>query len=331
LTHSNDIFKIKKRAGYISLILGTLIFSSKVVAYLLTGSAAIFSDAAESIVNIVAALMALYSIYLSSKPADKNHLYGHGNVEYFSAGIEGFLILTAATAIIITAVRDIIIGSEPDQLSIGTIIIALAGIINLFLGLFLIREGEKTYSITLIADGKHILTDSYTSLGVVVGLLLVLITGYSILDPVFAILIAINIVVSGFKLIRESIGGLMNETDDELLHAIADKIIELRQDYWIDVHQLKFWTSSERLYLDFHLILPYYFTIKQSHEEDEKIESELRSLRQNTDIRIHLDYCDFSMCKYCKHSECHVRKEELSETENWTVDSLIGQPVHSQD
>ncbi|MDP2037924.1 MAG: cation diffusion facilitator family transporter, partial [Ignavibacteria bacterium] len=226
----------KKKAAWISLIVGGFMFVSKISAYLLTGSSAIFSDAAESVVHVAATSMALYSIYLSSQPADENHLYGHGNVEYFSAGVEGLLIIIAAITIIYTSGHDLIFGVQTQQLGIGTTIIAVAGVVNLALGLFLVKKGKQTNSLTLVADGKHVLTDSYTSIGVVVGLILVLITGFNLLDPIIAILVALNILYTGYKLIRESIGGLMHETDKETLALIVNKINEVKKDYWIDLH-----------------------------------------------------------------------------------------------
>lgn len=318
----------KKWAAWVSLIVGISMFISKITAYLITGSTAIFSDAAESIVHVVATLMALFSIYLSSKPADESHLYGHGNIEYFSAGIEGFLIVVAALTIIYTSAIHLIEGVTTQKLDVGTTIIAIAGIVNLILGYYLIKKGKQTNSLTLIADGKHVLTDSYTSIGVVIGLVLVLLTGLLILDPIIAILVAINILFTGYKLIRESIGGLMNETDLSMLESIADLFSKIKKDYWIDVHHLRFRKSGEILFADFHLILPYYFTIEQSHHEETYIRDELRNLFPSAGIRAHMDYCKPDCCKYCNYFECHVRKEEKKIEFKWDAKKLIGDPVY---
>jgi cation diffusion facilitator family transporter len=164
-------YELKKRAALISLGIGIGIFFLKMGGYLITGSTAIFSDAAESVVHVLATSMALYSIILSSKPADDSHPYGHGNVEFFSAAVEGFLIIIASFYIIYKAAGDLIAGPELKQLNIGVIIIASAGAINLALGLYLLRMGKKTNSITITADGKHVLTDSYTSIGVLIGII----------------------------------------------------------------------------------------------------------------------------------------------------------------
>ncbi len=323
-----DNIALKKRAAYLSLLVGIIMFFSKMGAFLITGSAAIFSDAAESVVHILATSMALYSIILSSKPADESHLYGHGNVEYFSAGIEGFLILTAAIFIIYTSILDIINGSNLRQLNVGVFVISAAGGINLLLGTYLIRMGKKTNSLTLVADGKHVLTDSYTSIGVIVGIVLVIFTDFQLLDPLFAIAVALNILFTGYKLIRESIGGLMNETDPELLKKIVSEISKIKQPYWIDLHELRFWRSGDTVYLDFHLILPYYFTIQKSHNEEKDIEEKLMKVLQNTQIKIHFDYCIPELCRYCGYSECNVRQEEKDILFDLNEEKMTGKPIY---
>ncbi len=324
----SDNIILKKRAAYLSLSIGIIMFLSKMGAYLLTGSAAIFSDAAESVVHVLATSMALYSIILSSRPPDESHLYGHGNVEYFSAGIEGFLIFAAAVFIIYTSVLDIINGSHLRQLNIGVIVVSAAGGINLLLGSYLVRMGKKTNSLTLTADGKHVLTDSYTSIGVIVGILLVMFTGFQLFDPLFAIAVAINILFTGFKLIRESIGGLMIETDPELLEKIVTEIGKIRQPYWIDLHELRFWRSGDTIYLDFHLILPYYFTIQKSHTEEKEIEEKLMKAFTNMQIKIHFDYCIPELCKYCGYAECTVRQETRKITFELNEEKMTGKPIY---
>ncbi len=321
-------FMDKKIAAWISLIVGGFMFISKISAYLLTGSSAIFSDAAESVVHVAATSMALYSIYLSSKPADEDHLYGHGNVEYFSAGVEGLLIIVAAITIIYSSGHDLIFGVTTQKLGIGTTIIGVAGLVNLALGLYLVKKGKQTNSLTLVADGKHVLTDSYTSIGVVIGLILVLITGFTLLDPLIAILVALNILFTGYKLMRESVGGLMHETDKGTLAIIVNKIKEVKKEYWIDLHHLRFWKSSDRVYIDFHLILPYYFTVKESHLEEEYIEHHFETILPNSGVRIHMDYCKENVCKYCGFKECKERLEPRTIDFQWDTNRMLGDPVY---
>ncbi len=325
---SKSNFSEKRKAAWISLLIGICMFVAKITAYFMTGSSAIFSDAAESVVHVAATSMALYSIYLSAKPADENHLYGHGKVEFFSAGVEGFLILVAAVTIIYSSVHDLIIGVHTQKLDIGTSIIAAAGIVNLILGMYLIKKGKQTNSLTLIADGKHVLTDSYTSIGVVVGLVLVMFTNFLILDPLIAIAVALNILFTGFKLIRESIGGLMNETDKATLLLVADTLRKIKKNYWIDVHHLRFWKSGDSIFADFHLILPFFFTVKESHLEEQYIEKEMHEAISNSAVRIHMDYCKEETCKFCDYDNCKERKEKKSINHSWSIESMVGDPIY---
>lgn len=325
-----DNLKLKKRAAIISLSVGIGMFFFKIGAYIITGSAAIFSDAAESVVHVMATGMALFSIYLSSKPADESHLYGHGNVEYFSAGVEGILIVIAAIFIIYESTISIIKGPQLQELGIGAVIITIASTVNLGLGSYLIKMGKRTNSLTLIADGKHVLTDSITSFGVIAAVLLVLFTDILLLDPIIAIIVALNILVTGYKLIRESIAGLMNEANPATLKKLTDKLIEMRKSNWIDIHELRFWQSGDKVFIDFHLILPYYLNIKQTHEEENFIESELKKDFMNADLKIHFDYCVPELCKYCSYADCKVRSEEKTISFKWDINKLTGLPVYKQ-
>jgi cation diffusion facilitator family transporter len=319
---------IKKRAAIISLLVGMGMFVFKIGAYIITGSAAIFSDAAESVVHVMATGMALYSIILSSKPADESHPYGHGNIEYFSAGIEGLLIFVAAVFIIYESTLSIINGPKLQQLGIGAIIITIASTVNLLLGNYLIKTGKKTNSLTLIADGKHVLTDSITSFGVIVAVFLVILTDILLLDPIIAIIVALNILITGYKLIRESIGGLMNEANPTTFKKLTTLLQKMKKDFWIDIHELRFWQSGDKVFIDFHLILPYYFNIKQTHEEENLIESELLNGFIKPDLKIHFDFCVPELCKYCDYSKCSVRKEAKSISFELTPQKMTGKPIY---
>jgi len=328
MKNNNTSFnQIRKKAIAISLTIAVVMLIAKLGAYFITNSAAIFSDAVESVVHILATAMAFYSIILSSKPADESHLYGHGNIEYFSAGVEGLFIALASIYIIYNAIIDISIGTTLKQLDIGVYIISSAGLTNLGLGFYLIRVGKKTNSLTLTADGKHVLTDSFTSIGVILGIILVIATDIQIIDPIVAILVAINILYTGYHLIRESIGGLMIETDKDLLDKIVNCLTNGRKDYWIDIHHLRFWKSGENIFLDFHLSLPYYFNIKESHLEEEYIEKCLLTDIPNASVRIHMDFCIDNLCKHCAYHKCKVRKEKFISKPEWNSEKLLGAPI----
>lgn len=326
--NKTEQLNLRKKAAYISLSIGIGMFFIKMTAFFITGSVAIFSDAAESVVHVAATGMALFSIILSSKPADESHLYGHGNVEYFSAGVEGFLIVLAAGFIIYQAVVDIIAGPTIESLSIGVIFISAAGIINLGLGYYLVKTGKNTNSLTLVADGKHVLTDAITSIGVIIGITLVIITDFVLLDPILAVVVAFNILFTGYKLIRESIGGLMLETNPEILKKISDKLISIKKEYWIDIHELRYWQSGDKMYIDFHLILPYYFTIEQSHTEEKLIDDELEKEFPNSQTKIHFDYCIPELCKFCSYMKCDVRKEKKKIDFEWNVEKSVGPAIY---
>lgn len=316
--------KIKLKAAKISLIVGSFLLVVKFAAYFITDSTAIFSDASESVINIVASAVALYSVILSSKPADKDHPYGHGNIEYFSAGFEGFLIALAGIVIIYASIEKIIFGAEPSKLGIGIILIGVTALVNLILALYLIKNGKKTDSLALIADGKHIMTDVFTSSGIIIGLLVVMITDIYVLDPVIAILVAVNIFFTGSKLVRQSFGGLMNEVEPETLTKITQILIDIRRSYWIDLHELRFWRSASRTFIDFHLVLPFYFSIKRAHDSDDLISLKIKEVLPDSQVKIHLDYCGYELCKFCEYQECNVRAEEISIEYKWDQERLTG-------
>ncbi len=321
-----QIIEEKKKAAILSVIVGIVLFGIKLIVLFLTGSTAVYSDAAESVVHIVATLFALYSIYLAAKPPDKSHLYGHGNIEYFSAGIEGMLIIVAAVAIFYEAIINIISNRSPENLGIGMIILLGISLTNLLLGFYLIKKGKETNSLILIADGRHILTDSATTLGVFVGLLLVRLTNIPIIDPIFAMFVAANIVYTGLKLTRQSISGLMLEANPEKLETIANCLLENKKETWIDIHQLRYWESAEKTFVDFHLILPYYLTIKEAHEIEDEITAKLQDLFEVCEVRIHHDFCTSKMCKYCALKNCNVRTEPQRINIEWTIEKLINEP-----
>jgi len=305
--------QLKKRAALISLTIGFLMFFGKTGAYFLTGSAAVLSDALESVVHIIATSFAFYSILVSSRPPDIGHPYGHGKVSFFSAGFEGAMIIIAAISILFYAVHDIIYGREISSLDTGALIITGASVVNLLLGWYLVRTGKKTKSLILIADGKHVLTDSITSFGAVGALVLVLLTDITLFDPLVAIILALNILWTGKDLVRESIGGLMNEQDKNIIDDIAGAVDCKRKTNpnWIDMHRLRYWKSGDRYQVDFHLTVPYYSSIEEGHNLAEELENILKEKlgTHELELLVHLDPCKKNFCKICRQSNCSVRYE----------------------
>jgi cation diffusion facilitator family transporter len=320
---------LRRKAALISVLVGLVMFTMKTGAYFLTNSAAILSDAMESVVHVIATGVALYSIILVGRPADRKHPYGYGKVEYFSAGVEGALILIAAIAICYEATRDIINGSQLRQLDIGAIAVAVAGGINLALGIYLVRTGKKTKSLVLIADGKHVLTDSYTSIGVMIGVLLVWATDIKLLDPLFAIAVALNIMYTGYVLMRASVEGLMNTADPDTIERTVKVLSTLRTPEMIDIHKLRAWRAGERRFIDFHLTLPYYMQLQKTHViQDTVCGAICDEFGSQAEVMVHLDPCTYTCCSFCGKPDCPVRQQPHSIDHHFTVSNAMGEAAH---
>jgi cation diffusion facilitator family transporter len=325
--------RLKKKAALISLIIGFMMFAGKMGAYLLTHSAAILSDALESVVHIIATSFAFYSLYLSLKPPDKKYPYGYGKIEYFSAGFEGALIIIAAFSIIFYAVKDIIRGSDITQVDTGAVIIFTASVVNVILGLYLIRSGKKTNSFILVADGKHVLTDAYTSIGAFGALILVLITDIKLFDPIIAIILALNILLTGKNLVKESVLGLMNVIDDKQIAEIASTLEAYKKSHtdWIDLHLLRYWKSGEKFIVDFHITIPYFLSVVEAHDVSHELEEIFRKIFKTDDVEIlaHVEPCEPTCCVICRKADCRVRAESHSKDVLWDVKNLTAESEYS--
>jgi len=280
----------RRTAVLLSLGVGLAMLAGKWFAYVLTGSDAILSDALESIVHVMATGFASVSIVLSARPPDRKYPYGYGKIEFFSAGFEGAMIFLAALAILHQAGVGLLLGRELRQLDLGVLIILLASVANLALGLFLVRRGKRTGSLILEADGHHVLTDSWTSFGVVAGVALVLATGWSWLDGAVAIAVGLNILWAGSRLVRAGVAGLMDRADPAVLARIVAALQEGRRPGWIDLHQLRQWTAGDRTFVDFHLVVPEPWTVGQLHDTHDACRDLLRqALGPATEVIIHFD------------------------------------------
>jgi cation diffusion facilitator family transporter len=301
-----------------SLAVGAALMAVKFLAWSLTDSSAILSDALESIINVVAAGFALLTIIVANRPPDEDHPYGHGKMEYFSAGFEGSLIILAAAAIFVEAWDKIFHPVPLDRLDLGLLITAGAGAVNLAMGLALKAVGKKTRSMALVADGKHLITDVWTSAGVVIGLGLTMLTGWERLDGIVACAVAVNILVMGVGIVREAFAGLMDKTDPEVLRGICDVLTRHRSKKWIDVHRLRAWRSGPTAHADFHLVLPRDMSFHEVHEEVERVEAVLKDeLEDLADVLIHPDPCDETMCPECDRDPCGWRKSPCREQRIW--------------
>lgn len=282
--------RAESRAMNISLIVGILMLGLKWSAYILTGSIAIFSDAMETIVHIAAVGFAWYSLRITYRPPDEDHHFGHDKITFFSAGLEGALIILAAIIIIKTAIDKLISGVTLEQVGYGTALTATAAAINTILGIFLVKTGKSNNSFIIEANGKHVLTDAWTSAGAIAGLLLAFLTGAYWIDPLMALFFGANIIVEGGKLIRRSIQGLMDKTDPALFSSVNETLQVVCKHHGISFHRLRLRVSGNYVYIDFHLQFPDETTIEYAHLKATEIEQVIAgSISQPCDIVTHLE------------------------------------------
>ena len=301
---------------------------AKFGAYFLTASTFVLTDAAESIVNVIASSFAFFSIYLAAQPRDENHPYGHGKIEYFSVFIEGTLISVAGIIIIVKAIYGIFYPDELHDLLIGALIIGITGIINGALGYYMINKGKTLPSITIEADGHHLITDMVTSGCLVIGLLLIHFTGLIILDDVLSILVGGYIIFTGYKLVRRSVGGLMDETDFIVVSDVVKILNDQRKEEWIDVHNFRAQKYGNELHIDCHVTLPNYFDLNRVHEEVSLIDKLINREVTQTELFIHADPCLPDCCHYCSMPNCPIRSEAKREQIEWTMDRVIRNKKH---
>lgn len=290
----------------ISLIVGVLMLIGKVAAYLMTGSAAILSDAAESVIHVVAVAFAAFSLHLSTKPASEKFHYGYERITFFSAGFEGAMIILAAIAIIASAIHKWMHGLAFENLGAGTLIVVAASLVNAGLGWYLIRTGRKNNSLILEANGKHVLTDSWTSFGVVGGLCLVLFTGWKPFDPLFAIGVALNILWSGGHLVWRSATGLLDYADPEMGRKLSTRLDQLCSEHGISYHATRFRTTGQRVLAEVHLLFPQKMPVGEAHAIATAIERKLAAeLQVPCDVTTHLEAEE-------NHSQIHAESQHQS-------------------
>lgn len=297
--NTEDQIRDARFAMRISLIVGVLMLAAKVSAYLLTGSAAIFSDAAESVVHVVAVAFAVFSLWLSTRPADPKFHYGYERIAFFSAGFEGAMIVVAAGSILYTTIEKWRHGLVFEDLGNGVILIAGAGVLNAILGWYLLRLGRRNCSLILEADGKHVLTDSWTSFGVVVGILLVMLTGWKVLDPLVALAVAGNILWSGGSLVWQAAKGLMDYSDPAVGHQIRSNLDSICDEFGLQYHGVRFRTTGYRLIIEIHLLFPQSMALGEAHRLATLVEERLTvDLAMPSEVTTHLESLE-------DHSEVH--------------------------
>jgi cation diffusion facilitator family transporter len=310
-------------------IASAVLLVAKFIAYFLTHSVAVMTDALESIVNVSAAFIGLYSLYVSAKPRDTDHPYGHGKAEFISAAVEGTMVLSAGAIIIYKAIKSLFVPQPIDQIDMGIYIVAGTAIVNWVFGFITARQGRRNKSLALIASGKHLQTDSYSTAGIIAALILIGITGYLWIDGVVAILFGFFIIYTGYKIIRESLAGIMDEADMVLLADMVKLLNSNRRDCWIDLHNLRVIKYGNTLHVDCHLTVPWYLNVHQAHDEIDHLGNLIRKeFGESLELFVHSDGCLYFQCHICKKNNCPVRQHEFKKQVVWTVDNILQNKKH---
>jgi cation diffusion facilitator family transporter len=319
--------KIQRLIAFLSVVL----FLVKIIAWYLTHSVSILTDALESTVNVITGFIGLYSVTLAAKPRDMNHPYGHGKVEFISAAIEGSLIFIAGLVIIYESIGQLLEPKALDKLDYGIILTAITGFINFAAGTYAITQGKKFKSATIEAAGRHVRVDAYSTFAILIGLSLLMITGWQWLDSVVAIVFAIIILITGYKVTRKSLAGIMDEADEELLKQVISYLQKNRAPQWIDMHNLRVIQYGDVLHVDAHMTLPWYYQVANAEQEIQKLESMVTEHFGNKiELFIHIDGCDAFSCEHCSLIDCSERKESFSEQVLWNTENVWENSKHGK-
>ena len=301
-------------------------------AWYVTGSLAILTDALESIVNIVSALLGLYSVYLSAKPSDADHPYGHGKVEFLSAGVEGTLVTLAGIYIIFRSIASFFHPQLVSRLDLGMILLAASAVVNYLTGVICVSTGKKNRSLQMIASGRHLKSDTYSTVAILAGLLLLYITGAVWIDSVVACVFGLIIIATGYRIIRPSVAGIMDEADMQLLKNLVELLQRHRRENWIDLHNLRFIKYGSTLHCDCHLTVPWYLNVQEAHEETEILASLIReSFGASVELFVHIDGCEPFSCRVCYKQHCAVRQHAFERKIDWTVKNISENAKHTRD
>ena len=313
------------------LLLAVVLFAVKIAAYFLTHSIAVLTDALESTVNVITGFTGLYTLYVSARPRDENHPYGHGKVELISASFEGALIIMAGLMIIYECVNGLLHPQPIHQLDYGIVLLACSAVANYLIGAWSIRTGKKNHSMALVASGKHLQSDTWTTLGIVLGLVAVKFSGITRLDSIVAMIFAFYILYEGIQILRQSISGIMDEADMDILNELISLLNQKRHDNWIDLHNLRVIKYGAVLHVDCHLTLPWYYNVREAHREIDHLEALVRErFPQTIELFVHTDDCRAPMaCAICPLENCPERKAEHQVRLQWTFENITSNQRHS--
>ncbi len=315
---------------WFTLSFSFVLMGVKFLAYTLTHSNAILTDALESIINIIAGSFALYSIYYASRPKDEDHPYGHGKIEFLSAGFEGGLVFLAGLYMIWNAFNGFFRPVEIHSIGIGIYLSVFAGLFNYIMGRYLVVRGKKFNSILMVADGKHLITDTISGIGVILGLGIIYFTKLYWLDNLVAMILGIVILHTGYQLLRESLTGLLDEADQDKINLLVSILNKNRRDKWIDIHNLRVLKYGSQLHVDCHLTLPWYDTLEDTHHEVSLVEKLIReNAGSDVEFFIHSDPCvPPTSCQICQLKDCKVRKAPFKIKLEWTIKNMLPDKKH---
>lgn len=314
---------------WIAIASSTLLIA-KFAAYYLTHSVSILTDALESIVNVIAGFIGLYSLHVAAKPKDMDHPYGHGKAEFISAAVEGTLVLSAGLLIIYNAIKNLIYPVEIHKLDLGIYLVGATGIINWVLGAIALRQGRKNNSLALMASGRHLQTDTYSTAAIIAGLVLITLTHKLWIDGTVAIGFGLFIIYTGYSIIRTSLAGIMDEADMELLEKMVDVIEKNRRQNWIDIHNLRVIKYGNVLHVDCHMTVPWYLNVNQAHAEIDHLSQLIRdNFGETLELFIHNDGCLYFQCHICIKEDCPVRQHSFKKRIGWTLDNALHNEKHS--
>jgi cation diffusion facilitator family transporter len=310
-------------------LLSVVLFVAKIVAYYLTNSLAILTDALESVVNVLAGFIGLYSLYVAAKPKDIEHPYGHGKAEFISAAAEGGLIIAAGLLILYETFQNIITKKSLQQLDTGLYVVAATAVVNYIAGFICLKRGRQNNSLALQSSGKHLQIDTFSTLIIIATLMVMLLTQLLWLDKVIAFILGIVVIYNGYKIIRKSIAGIMDEADMELLQKMVNVLNANRRPNWIDLHNLRVIKYGIVLHIDCHLTVPWYMNVVEAHAEVEALISLIkREFGDAIEMFVHTDACLEPSCPICLKKYCDVRQSPFNHSVEWTLENIIADKKH---
>ena len=301
----------------------------KFIAYYSTHSVSILTDALESIVNVLAGFIGLFSLYIAAKPRDIDHPYGHGKAEFISAAIEGTMIGSAGAIILYKAIQHLIHPVALHKIDLGILLVAITAIINFAVGYFCLRTGKKNNSAALMASGKHLQTDTWSTAGIIAGLVLLYFTGYTWIDSAVACLFGCFIVFTGYRIVRSSLAGIMDEADVKLLGRMVEVLNTNRQTNWVDLHNLRVIKYGSVLHVDCHLTVPWYLNVHEAHREIDGLAELIRKeFGETLELFVHTDGCLYAQCPICIKEDCPVRQHNFEKRITWTLENISRNKKH---